>query len=96
MSWIRRKWPAEDADEWTREDYIAMMLSPLAYILLTIGVTLSILLLVPGFFILAGAILITILLHWVIDPKLKAISTEFEKKQKHYIEDLEKIERWEH
>ena len=25
------------------------------------------------------------LMHWVIDPKLKAISENYEKKQKHYL-----------
>jgi hypothetical protein len=32
---------------------------------------------------------------WVIDPKLKAISEDYEVKQKHYLEDLEKMVRWE-
>jgi hypothetical protein len=31
----------------------------------------------------------------IIDPKLKAISEDYEIKQKKYLEDLEKIARWE-
>lgn len=31
----------------------------------------------------------------IIDPKLKAISEDYEIKQKQYLEDLERIARWE-
>ena len=59
------------------------------------GVALSMLLLTAGFIVLAVSALLILLMHWIIDPKLKTISEEFEDKQKHYLEDLEKIERWE-
>lgn len=95
MAFIRRKWTAEAADEWTKEDWIAMLLSVLSYITLTIGVALSFLLLTSGFIILAVGIVITLLMYWVIDPKLKTISNEYEKKQKEYLTQLEDIQRWE-
>ncbi|MFQ5822791.1 MAG: hypothetical protein ACE5JB_01920 [bacterium] len=95
MAWIRRKWTPIAADEWTREDWIAIVLSPLAYLTLTIGVALSFLLLWWGFLILAIAIGLTILMHWVIDPKLKVLSREYEKHQKEYLAELEKSVRWE-
>jgi predicted transcriptional regulator len=95
MSWIRRSWKAEEADDWTREDLIASILSVLSYITLAVGVALSLLLQVIGFIILAAAIIFIVLMIYVIDPKLKAISSDYEKKQKEYMEDLEKIERWE-
>jgi hypothetical protein len=44
-------------------------------------------------FLLIGIIL-TGVMHWVIDPKLKAVSSEYEKKQREYIENLEKIVSW--
>lgn len=95
MALIRRKWTPAAADEWTREDWMAIVLSPLAYITLAIGVALSIFLLRVGFIILGAAVVLTALMHWVIDPKLKMISEDYEKKQKRYLEELEKIVRWE-
>jgi len=95
MGLIRRQWTPEDADEWTKEDWIAIVISPLAYIALALGVALSLLLLKVGFLILALGILLTFLMVYVIDPKLSTISEEYEKKQKQYLEDLERIERWE-
>ncbi|GAB4296321.1 MAG: hypothetical protein Kow0098_19400 [Ignavibacteriaceae bacterium] len=95
MSFINRKWTPAHADEWTKEDWIAIILSPLAYIFLTIGFGLSILLLPIGFFLLGTGVIITIIMHWVIDPKLKTISGEYEKKQHEYLEKLERNARWE-
>lgn len=95
MALIRRTWTPAAADDWAREDWIAIVLSPLAYIAIAVGVALSMLLLKVGFIILGLAIVLTVLMHWVIDPKLKMISEDYEKKQKHYLEELEKIVRWE-
>ncbi|UCD37661.1 MAG: hypothetical protein JSW54_12695 [Fidelibacterota bacterium] len=95
MPLIRRTWTPAAADEWAREDWIAIVLSPLAYIALAVGVVLSFLLLKIGFIILGVAIVLTVLMHWVIDPKLKTVSQDYEKKQKSYLEALEKIIRWE-
>ncbi|MFC1569072.1 hypothetical protein ACFL4L_02450 [bacterium] len=95
MSFIKRKWTASEADNWTKEDWIAIILSPIAYILIMIGVALSFLLLWTGYVILGLGIIITILMHWIIDPKLKAVSSEYESKQKTYIQELESSVRWE-
>jgi len=95
LNLIRRKWTPAAADEWKREDWIVIVLSPLAYIGLAVGVVLSILLLKVGFIVLGLTIVVIVLMHWVIDPKLKTISEDYERKQKHYLEELEKIERWE-
>lgn len=95
MGWIKRHWTAAEADDWTREDWIAIVLSPLAYILIMIGTALSFLLLWPGFVLLGSGVIITVLMHRIIDPKLKAISDEFEHRQKHYILELERNMRWE-
>ena len=95
MSLIKRTWTAEEADHWTKEDYITFVISPIVYVLLMVGTALSLLLLWYGFLILALGIVLLLVMIWIIDPKLKAISEDYEVKQKHYLEDLEKIERWE-
>ena len=95
MAIIKRKWTAEEADEWTKEDLIACILSSLTYIAYTIGTALSFFLIWTGFVILGIGIILTFIMIFIIDPKLKATSEEYEKKQKSYLEDLEKLERWE-
>ena len=95
MRLIRREWTPAAADEWTREDWIVIVLSPLVYVGLAVGVALSVLLMRTGFIVLGVSVFLTVLLHWIIDPKLKTISEDYEKKQKRYLEELEKIERWE-
>ena len=95
MSWIRLKWTPNEADEWTKEDWITIILSPLAYVALAIGVALSFLLLWWGFMVLFVGICLTVLMHWIIDPKLKVISEEYEKRQKDYLIELERSIRWE-
>jgi len=94
MAWMRRTWTPAAADEWTKEDWYTIVISPLAYILLMVGVALSLLLLPAGFAILGLGVLATLLMHWIIDPKLKVISSEYEKKQREYLEQLERAARW--
>ncbi|HKJ68819.1 MAG TPA: hypothetical protein VKA68_12735 [bacterium] len=95
MPLIRRDWNPVAADEWSKEDWYAIVLSVIAYTTLTVGSALTFLLLPIGFIILGIGIIITLLMYWVIDPKLRMISTEYEKKQKEYLEQLEEIQRWE-
>ncbi len=95
MAFIRRNWTPEEADEWHKEDWIAIILSVISYITLTIGVALSFLLLTEGFIILLIGVIVTLLMYWVIDPKLRVISNEYEKKQKEFLEHIEEIQRWE-
>ncbi|UCE18325.1 MAG: hypothetical protein JSV84_15950 [Gemmatimonadota bacterium] len=95
MAWIRRHWTPEEADEWQKEDWIAIILSTFSYIALTIGVALSLLMLAVGFIVLILGIGLSVLLFFVIDPKLKAVSSGYEKKQKEYLEGLERVQRWE-
>ena len=95
MSWIKRKWTASEADHWTKEDYLVFVISPIIYVLLAVGTMLSLFLLWYGWVILAASLVLLLVMIWIIDPKLKAISEDYEQKQKHYLEDLEKIERWE-
>ncbi len=95
MGFIKRDWTPAEADDWTKEDWITIVISPMAYVLLTLGVAFSLLLLWYGFVMLGVGIAATVMMHWIIDPKLKAISNDYEKKQKEYILELEKKVRWE-
>jgi len=57
-------------------------------------VALSFLLLWEGFAITAASIVLIVWMHWIIDPKMKAISEEYEKNQQEYLRDLEDSVRW--
>ncbi|NIM52256.1 MAG: sodium:solute symporter [Gemmatimonadales bacterium] len=87
---IRRSWTPEQADEWTREDWIAIVLSPIVFALLMVGVTKLLLLQLAGGVLTLGAIVGALLIYWVIDPKLRAVSHEYEVKQARYLEELER------
>ena len=95
MAIIKRKWSPSEAEEWTKEDLYACILSALVYVAITIGTALSFFLIPAGFIILGIGIILGILMFLIIDPKLKIVSEEYEKNQKTYLENLEKIERWE-
>ncbi|MGQ9559527.1 MAG: hypothetical protein ACUVTG_09490 [Candidatus Oleimicrobiaceae bacterium] len=95
MPIIRRTWTPRQADEWSREDWIAILLSALSYVAIMIGLALSFMLLPGGPIILGAGIVFIALMYWVIDPKLRVISTEYEKKQKEHLAQLERIQRWE-
>jgi len=95
MALIKRNWTPAEADEWTKEDLYACIFAVLSYILLTIGTALSFLLLTVGFIILAGGIAASLIMFWIINPKLKVISADYEQKQKEYLIQLEKSVKWE-
>ena len=95
MAWIKRKWTPQEADEWTKEDWIAIVISPISYILITMGLAMALFLQPLGYVLLGIGIIITVFMFWVIDPKLTVISSDYEKKQQKYLKDLEDIQRWE-
>jgi len=95
MALIRRTWTPKEADNWTKEDVMAIIISPITYILLTLGVAFSALLMPIGFILFFLGVALTLFMAFIINPKLSTISDEYEKKQKHYIEDLEKQVKWE-
>jgi hypothetical protein len=88
---VRRRWTAAQAEQWTREDWMVIVLSPLVLGGLMIGVVWSLLLIPVGFAVLAGAIAGTFLIWWIIDPKLRAVSAEYEAQQAAYIEENEAL-----
>jgi len=95
VSWIRREWTPDAAQHWTREDFLAAVLSALSYGLIIIGGTLSLVASVAGYVTLAAGIALAGLMYWVIDPKLRAVSAEYEKQQQAHLERMEGITRWE-
>ena len=95
MAFIRRTWTAKEADEWTKEDLITIIISPIVYFLLTLGVALSALLIPVGFLLLILGTLLIVVMVYIINPKLRVISEDYEKKQKKYLEELEKKVKWE-
>ena len=95
MAFIKRNWTPHEADKWTKEDWIAIVLSPFSYILITMGLAMAIFLLPLGFLLLGIGIIFAIIMFRVIDPKLTVISEEYEKKQSQYLKELEQIQRWE-
>jgi hypothetical protein len=95
MGFIQRKWTAREAEKWTKEDTITVIISPLIYVALMIGVALSMLLIPVGFVILAAGIVMLLVMIYIINPKLTAVSEDYESKQKNYLEDLDKKIKWE-
>ena len=91
---IRRSWTAEQAGEWTREDWIVIVLSPLVFAFILFGLTKLLLLQVSGLWLVLAAIAGAAAIYWVIDPKLRAVSEEFETTQAKYLEELERSVRW--
>jgi peptidoglycan/LPS O-acetylase OafA/YrhL len=95
MTLFRKDWTAHDADRWTRHDLLACVFGVLAFVLVTVGVAGSLLLQTWGFITLALSVVFAWLTFKVIDPKLRALSGEFEKKQAGYLDAVERRNRWE-
>jgi Zn-dependent membrane protease YugP len=92
---FRRKWTAHEADEWTKEDYWAVVFSSLSYLLVTIGSALCFLLPVWGILLTGAGLVCAGVMYWIIDPKLRTISLEYEARQKEYLKELDRIMSWE-
>ena len=95
MSLFKKNWTAEDADRWTVHDFLACLFGVLAFVLVTTGVAGAMLLQTWGFITLGLSVLFTWLTFKVIDPKLRALSESFEKKQAGFLDSVEKHNRWE-
>ena len=95
MSIIKKDWSSEAADSWTKEDLFAVILSVLSFFMVFIGTCYAFLLQSIGFIFLGIGAVLTFLTFRIINPKLNAVSADYEKKQKKYLENLEKIIKWE-
>jgi Na+/proline symporter len=91
---IKREWTAAEAEEWTREDWVAIVLAPVVYALVMVGVATALLGQLSGVAMLATGLGVGAVIYWVIDPKLRAISAEYEERQAEYLKDLERSMHW--
>ena len=66
------------------------MLSPLVFAFGMVGVAKLLLLQPSGFTYTVAAIVSGFVVFWVIDPKLRAVSTDYEAKQARYLQQLER------
>jgi len=92
---MARKYSPEEAERWGWEDLVACILSPLGYILCSIGLAQVLLLERVGFIVMGAGIVCVALMYWIIDPKLKAVSDEYERRQAEFLEHVERVSRWE-
>jgi hypothetical protein len=95
MALFRDEWTPHEADEWTREDYLAIVFSSVSYLLMTICIALLFVRPLWGLASTIGAVVFGWLMYRVIDPKLKTLSEEYETKQKEYLQRLDKVMKWE-
>lgn len=91
---IRRAWTPEEADAWSREDWKAIVLSPLIMALAMVGAANLALGRFSGVWQWGAATAMGVLMFWIIDPKLRAVSAEYEAQQARYLERLERRMRW--
>jgi Na+/proline symporter len=86
---LRRNWTPEEADAWSLEDAIAIVASPVAFALVMIGLAKVLLLQWAGLWLLLAAAACLVLLFVVIDPKLRAVSADYEARQADYLRRLD-------
>ena len=91
---IQRQWDASSAQDWSREDWIAIVVSPIVFGCMLIGLTKLLLLQPDGIWLVLAAVAGMGIIYWVIDPKLRAVSEEYERAQSRYLDDLEHRVRW--
>lgn len=95
MFGLKREWTPVEADEWTREDIIAGLCAAVSFILVGFGAAYGFLLEPVGFVLFGAGLGLFFWTLWMITPKLSAVSREYEKKQRKYMEELDRIMRWE-
>ncbi len=95
MNLFQKHWTPEQADEWTIHDLVASVLSILSYTLIGIGTGGVLLLQMWGFIAFIVGVICAVLMYLVIDPKLKALSDAFAKRQDEVLDHVNKTTRWE-
>jgi hypothetical protein len=73
---------------------VAIVLAPVVYGLVMLGVATALLGQASGITMLLGGVATGAVIYWVIDPKLRAISAEYEERQAEYLRDLERSMHW--
>ena len=84
-----------EEQEWSWHELVASVLSIGSYLFVAVGIAGSLLLLNWGYWTLLVGVVCTGLMFAVIDPKLKRLSDVFAKKQKGYLDQVGRIQRWE-
>ncbi len=95
MKLFKKDWTPAEADEWTSHDFWASLLSVLAYTLIAVGIIGAFFLQFWGFAAIILALVLSLVVYFIIDPKLRAMSKSFNNKQDGYLEKLEQTNRWE-
>jgi hypothetical protein len=91
---IRRRWTAEEAQTWSREDWIAIVLSPFVFAGILFGVTGMLLMRAAGFWTALAAAAGGAIMYYAVDPKLRAVSTEYGTRQAGYLNEVERRSDW--
>jgi hypothetical protein len=94
MTLLENDWTPETADQWTRHDLIASILSPLVYILATIGGAYAVFGNPLGWWLLTMAVALSLMLWAIIDRKLRVQSIAFAKHEEEHKEIVEERNRW--
>ena len=90
MTFFKKSWHPAEADEWSVQDLWASVLSVATYVLLMLGTARAFLLKWDGFVMLLLGGICMVVMILVIDPKLKALSSDYEAKQAQYLDALER------
>lgn len=95
MNLFQKHWMPNEADEWTIHDLIASVLAIVSYIMVCVGVAGALLLRIWGFVALIVGVISATTMYFIIDPKLRAMSDAFAKRQSEFLEHVDKATRWE-
>jgi len=92
---MTNKYTPEQAEKWGWEELVACIMAPVSYIFVSLGLVLTILLRPIGWVYLIIGIAATLLMYFVIDPKLRAVSDEYERRQAEFLKHVESVSKWE-
>jgi len=95
MGLLRKDWESGQADEWTVHDLLAAILAVFSYTMIAIGTAGALLAQMWGFIALIVGVVCVVLMYVIIDPKLRAMSAAFAKRQDEYLRYVERTTRWE-
>ena len=91
-----KEWTAARADEWTIHDLLASVLAVASYMLTAIGTAGALLARTWGFVALVVGVACLVLMYYVIDPKLRAMSKAFAERRDEFLKHVDRTTRWEH
>jgi len=92
---MAKRYTAESSEKWGWEELVDCITAPASYIFISLGLALTILLRPIGYVYLAIGIIASLVMYFVIDPKLRAVSDEYERRQSEFLEQVEKVSKWE-